>query len=201
MRLTWLALFCALFLALPGARALPNDPVISTLYARGLAGDSAAVNECIAALEKRLAAQPDDQLARVYLGSSYTLRSRDLAIGPAKLSALRKGIALMDEAAAAAPGNADVQLNRAVTNQALPAFLGRRKIARQQLDRLVVEVDKNPGTLTPADRQLLYLNAGEAAARAGETARAQELWKRGAALQADPRLSREIASAIAAAVK
>ncbi|MDQ3115834.1 MAG: hypothetical protein M3Q86_04345 [Verrucomicrobiota bacterium] len=201
MRPTWLALFCALFLALPGARALPNDPVISTLYARALAGDRAAVTECIAALEKVLAGRPDDQLARVYLGSSYTLRSRDLAIGPAKLSALRKGIALMDEAAAAAPGNADVQLNRAVTNQALPAFLGRRKIAREQLERLLAQVEKNPDALTPADRQLLYLNAGEAAARAGETARAQELWQRGAALQGDPRLSREIASAIAAAVK
>ncbi len=201
MRPTWLALFCALFLALPGARALPNDPVISTLYARALAGDRAAVTECIAALEKVLAGRPDDQLARVYLGSTYTLLSRDLPLGPAKLSALRKGIALMDEAAAAAPGNADVQLNRAVTNQALPAFLGRRKIAREQLERLLAQVEKRPDALTPADRQLLYLNAGEAAARAGETARAQELWQRGAALQGDPRLSREIASAIAAAVK
>ena len=185
---------------IPGALALPNDPAISALYARGLAGDRAAVTECIAALEKRLAAQPNDQLARVYLGSTYTLLSRDLAIGPAKLSALRKGLALMDEAAAAAPEDANVQLNRAVTNAAMPAFLGRRKVAREQLERLVVQVEKNPAALTPADRQLLYLNAGEAAQRAGDQARAQTLWERGAELEADPRLTKEIASAIAAAV-
>ncbi len=200
MKRPWLALVCAL-IAIPSAPAVPNDPLISALYARGLAGDRVAVTECIAALEKRLAAQPDDQLARVYLGSTYTLLSRDLSIGPAKLSALRKGLALMDEAAAAAPVDANVQLNRAVTNAAMPAFLGRRKVAREQLDQLVVQVEKDPAALTPPDRQLLYLNAGEAAQRAGETARAQSLWKRGLALKADPRLTTEIASAIAAAVK
>ena len=124
MRWPRLATIC-IALCVASAFDLPNDPAINALYARALAGDTAAVNECIAALEKRLAENPNDQLARVYLGSSYTLRSRDLPIGPAKLSALRKGIALMDEAAAAAPENASVQLNRAVTNQALPAFLGQ----------------------------------------------------------------------------
>ncbi len=196
----WLALLCAL-MTIPGALAVPDDPVIGALYARGLAGDRAAVTECIAALEKRLAAQPNDQLARVYLGSTYTLLSRDLAIGPAKLTALRKGLALMDEAATAAPEDASVQLNRAITNAAMPAFLGRRKFARAQLDQLVLQVEKNPAALTAADRQLLYLNAGEAAQRAGETERAHSLWKQGLALKADPRLTKEIASAIAAAVK
>ncbi len=200
MRWPWLAIVCALF-AVSGAFALPNDPVISALYARALAGDKTAVTECIAALEKIQAARPDDQLARVYLGSTYTLLSRDLPLGPAKLSALRKGLTLMDEAAAAAPGDAAVQLNRAITNQALPAFLGRRKVARAQLDRLIEQIEKNPSALIPNDRQLLYLNAGEAAARAGEMDRAQMLWQRGASLQADPRLTREIADAMAAARK
>jgi tetratricopeptide (TPR) repeat protein len=179
-------------LALPVAFALPNDPAIPALYARGLAGDRQAVTNCIAALEKMLAERPNDQVARVYLGSAYTLRSRDLSIGPAKLSALRKGIALMDEAAAAAPQNANVQLTRAVTNEALPTFLGRRKIARQQLDQLVAQVEKDPAKLTAADRQLLYLHAGEAAKSAGETERARELWQRGAALNVDAKLTGEI---------
>lgn len=201
MRRQWLPIVCALF-SVPGAAlAVPNDPVISALYTRGLAGDSAAVAECIAVLEKLLVTQPNDQLARVYLGSAYTLRSRDLSIGPAKLSALRKGIALMDEAAAKAPENANVQLTRAVTNQALPAFLGRRKVAREQLEQLVSQIEKEPAKLTPADRQLLYLNAGEAAQRAGETTRAQVLWQRGAALKSDPRLSKEIADAMVSAAK
>ncbi|MEO8440817.1 MAG: hypothetical protein ABI540_11435 [Spartobacteria bacterium] len=196
--MTWhLAALAALLFALPGALlAMPKDPVITALYVRGLAGDPTAVNECIAALENVLAAQPDDQVARVYLGSAYTLRSRDLPIGPAKLSALRKGIALMDEAAAAAPGNADVLLNRAVTTQALPGFLGRRKIARQQLDELVTLVEKKPSSLSPADRQLLYLNAGEAARQAGSKARARELWQRGLTIKADARLTAETQTAL-----
>ena len=188
-------LFAAL--ALPGAPAVPNDPVITTLYARGLAGDRQAVTDCIAALEKLLAAQPNDQVARVYLGSAYTLRSRDLSIGPAKLTALRKGIALMDEAAAAASDDARVQLTRAVTNEALPTFLGRRKVARQQLDQLVALVERDPAKLKPADQQLLYLNAGEAAKRAGDKERARELWRRGAALKADAKLTQEIKTALA----
>ncbi len=89
------------------AMADPNGTRLAgDLYARGLAGNRQAVIECIAKLEEILAAAPDNQLARVYLGSAYTLRSRDLGFGKAKLDALRKGLALMDAAATAAPDNA-----------------------------------------------------------------------------------------------
>lgn len=184
-------------LAWPGLlRATPpNEPEVARLYARGLAGDEQAVIDCIAAIEETLATKPNDQLARVYLGSAYTLRSRDLGFGKAKLDTLRKGIALMDAAVAGAPNDANIQLTRAVTTQALPGFLGRRKIARTQLNDLVALVEKAPAKLKPDDRQLLYLNAGEAAKAAGEKERALELWRRGAALQADPKLTQEIEAA------
>ena len=73
--------------------AAPNEKEIAALYARGLAGDAPAVVDCIAALEQVLTERPDDQLARVYLGSAETLRSRDLPLGLAKWSALQRGIA------------------------------------------------------------------------------------------------------------
>ena len=170
---------------------------VSALYARGLAGDEKAVLDCITLLESRLTTQPDDQLAKVYLGSVWTLRSRDLALGPGKLSALRKGIALMDEAAGAAPDDANVLLLRAVTNEALPIFLGRRKVAREQLDQLVGLVEKDPARLPPADQQLLYLNAGRAAQAAGDKARAVALWQRGLTIAADAKLAAEIRAALA----
>lgn len=192
-----LAFLCVAFV-LPATFAQPNDPEIAQLYARGLAGDATAVSDCIAALEKVVAAQPNDQVARVYLGSAYTLRSRDLSIGPGKLAALRKGIALMDEAAKTAPANAQVQLTRAVTNEAMPPLLGRRKLARHQLDQLVALIEKDPTKLTPSDQQLLYLNAGEAAKTAGNKPQARILWERGAAVNADPKLTQEIAAALAA---
>jgi hypothetical protein len=170
---------------------------IADLYARGLAGDKQAVTDCIAALDARLAQEPGDQLARVYLGSAWTLRSRDLPIGPGKLSALRHGIALMDEAASAAPDNDKILLLRAITNQALPGFLGRKKLARAQLEELLASVEKNPEKLSPTDRELLYLKAGAAARHAGEETRARELWKRGLAIKADPGITAEIEQALA----
>lgn len=173
-----------------------NEKLAADLYARGLGGDRQAVIDCIATLEQILSATPDNQLARVYLGSAYTLRSRDLSFSKAKLDALRKGIALMDAAAAAAPDNARVQLIRAVTNEALPIFLGRRSVARQQLEELVVQVDKDPEKLKPAERQLLYLNAGEAAKHAGNSARAAELWQRGVAINGDSSLTEQLKAAL-----
>jgi len=174
-----------------------EDKGIADLYARGLRGDKQAVVDCIAALEARLAQEPNDQLARVYLGSAWTLRSRDLSIGFAKLSALRKGITLMDEAAAGAPNDCRVLLQRAVTNEAFPAILGRRQIARTEFDELVALVEKEPARLGPFDRQLLYLNAGLAAERAGETQRAIELWQHGLTIKGDPHLTSEIRQALA----
>ncbi|HEX4666602.1 MAG TPA: hypothetical protein VH207_08375 [Chthoniobacterales bacterium] len=191
-------LFCgllALLLCASSASAAEQER-IADLYARGLAGDEKAVIDCIAALEARLTTEPGDQLARVYLGSAWTLRSRDLSIGPGKLSALRKGLALMDEAAAAAPNDAKVLLLRAVTNEALPVFLGRRKVAREQLNELVGLVEKDPARLSPADQQLLFLKAGEAAQRAGEKARARQLWERGLTISADAKLQAEIKAAL-----
>ncbi|MGI8891013.1 MAG: hypothetical protein ACR2G0_09575 [Chthoniobacterales bacterium] len=175
----------------------PEDSAIAVLYARGLTGDAEAVIECIAALEKVLETSPDDQVARVYLGSAYTLRSRDLALGPSKLTTVRKGIALMDEAAEAAPQNARVQLTRAVTSNALPGFLGRRKAAREHLEALVAAVEKDPAKLSASDQQLLYLNCGEAAKGAGDAARARLLWQRGLAIEGNPKLAAEIKAALA----
>jgi hypothetical protein len=155
-----------LFLAPILARADENKP-IAELYARGLTGDKQAVIDCIARLDAKLMQSPNDQLARVYLGSAWTLRSRDMSIGPGKLSALHKGIELMDQAAKDAPNELKVLLIQAVTNESLPGFLGRRKIAREQLEQLVVKVENDPAKLSSEDQQLLYLNAGRAAEQFG----------------------------------
>jgi tetratricopeptide (TPR) repeat protein len=190
--------FLAFFLVATALHAdMPNEKAIARLYARGLAGDAQAVIDCVAALEAIVAARPNDQLARVYLGSAETLRSRDLPFGLKKWRTLRRGIALMDEAAAAVPDDARVQLLRAVTNEAFPAILGRRETARDALEKLVAVVEKNPAKLPPNDRQLLYLNAGEAAQRAGDRARARALWQKGMALEADPSLTKELRAAMA----
>lgn len=197
MKSTWLALIFLGAILPHSLGATTDEAKIAGLYARGLAGDKQAVIDCVTALERTLGARPNDQLARVYLGSAYTLRSRDLPFGIAKWNALRHGMALMDEAAAAAPNNGKVQLLRAVTYEAFPSLLGRGKVARQALDDLVAAVEENPKKLALPDQQLLYLNAGEAAEKAGEKTRAMELWQRGVALRADEKLTEEIRAALA----
>ncbi len=189
-------LLTLLLLATTLRAAPPNEQQIAKLYARGLAGDAGAVVQCIAALEQVLAAEPGNQLARVYLGSAETLRSRDLPFGLAKWKMLQQGIARMDEAAAAAPDEPKVLLLRAVTNEAFPAILGRRETARQALEDLVARVEKDPAKLSPADRALLYLNAGKAEALAGAKTRARVLWERGAALATDSRMQQELQTAL-----
>jgi hypothetical protein len=188
---------CCILFGLAAAEARDEQIEITKLYQRGLAGDKQAVTDCIAMLEALLKNEPNNQLARVYLGSAYTLRSRDLNLGPQKILALKKGIALMDEAVAATPNDAHVRLVRALTNQSLPFFLGRRAAARQDFEELVAIVSKNPEKLAPGDRQLLFLNAGIVAKQGGDKERASDLWKRGLRTPVDPKLTQELNAALA----
>ena len=170
---------------------------VTRLYQRGLAGDKNAVVECIAALESILKSEPGNQLARVYLGSAYTLRSRDLGFGPKKLSTLTKGVSLMDEAVNAAPDNARVRLVRALTSESLPFFLGRHKAARDEFYALVEIVHRDPSRLSGNDQQLLYLNAGLVAKGDGDKQMAAKFWRLGLTKPADPKLTAELNAALA----
>ncbi len=151
MRQLILISFAALFVA-----AAPNEQKeIQELYRRGLAGDKDAVNQCIEKLDAALAVAPQNQLARVYLGSAYTLRSRDLGLGPRKLQALRHGVALMDEAVAAAPNEYKIRLVRALTTNSLPAFLGYREESRKDFEWLAKMTQENPAPFTSEDLQII----------------------------------------------
>ncbi len=162
-----------------------------------MAGEAGAVAECIAALEKIVIATPDNHLARVYLGSAYTLQSRDLGLGPGKLAALRKGLRTMEQAVEAAPRDARVRFVQAITLQAMPAFLGQRKKAQGEVLRLAGLVEKTPGLLPAEDRQTVFLNAGYAAQSAGDRKTAVRYWKSGLSLAADPRTTADLRNALA----
>ena len=134
------------------ALAVPAEQKeIMELYRRGLAGDQKAVEECIAKLETVLGQQPANQLARVYLGSAYTLRSRDLGFGPKKLQALRHGVALMNEAVAAAPAEPKVRLARASTTSALPAIFGYKAQSRKDFEELARMAEQQPEQFSADD--------------------------------------------------
>lgn len=150
---------------------------ITELYRRGLEGNKQAVIDCIRELEEALAKEPGNQLARVYLGSAYTVRSRDLGIGPKKLQTLRQGLRVMDEAVANAPADPKVRLGRALTTQALPGIFGRSKESRTDFLELAELAKTAPEKFTAADLQITFYNAGLAAKANGDEVRATELWR------------------------
>jgi hypothetical protein len=186
---TWIAavLFCGAACA-----ATAEQKEIIELYRRGLAGDATAVEECIAKLEAVLKTQPANQLARVYLGSALTLRSRDLGFGPRKLQALKQGVALMDEAVAAAPNESKVRLARALTTSALPAIFGHGASARADFLLLADAALREPGGFDEGDLQLVFYEAGLAAKKNGEAAKAIEFWTKGRRHPHDARIAQKI---------
>lgn len=186
-------LVLVLLLLLGSAHASPNEQKeIQALYRRGLAGNKAAVEQCIEKLEGVLKAQPNNQYARVYLGSSYTLRSRDLGFGPKKLSALKRGVAVMNEAVAAAPDDPKVRLARALTTSALPAILGYPAESRKDFALLAQLADTQPEKFEEGDLQIVYYNVGLSAKAAGDPARASAFWEKALAHPSDPALTKKI---------
>ena len=186
---------CCATLAAPAA----DQAEIQSLYRLGLAGDKAAVAACIEKLEAVLRTESSNQLARVYLGSAYTLQSRDLGFGPKKLQVLRKGVAVMDEAVAAAPGDPKVRLARALTTSALPAILGYRAASRKDFDALAEMARRTPEKFERGDLQIVYYNAGLSAKEAGDMPRAVGLWEQALQHSADRALTEKVKAELARA--
>lgn len=170
---------------------------IAVLYKRALAGDKPAVRECIARLERVLQVDSGNQLARVYLGSSYTLRSRDLGYGPGKLEALKLGLRVMDEAIRAAPDDGHVRLVRALTTDSLPFFLGQRQSTRDDFAALVAMAKKNSRQFSDGDLQTIYFAAGNRARADGDRRRAFNLWQEAARHPADRELDTKVKTSLA----
>ncbi len=192
--------FCFLLALLIAGEALssPNEQnEIRELYRRGLSGEKAAVEECISKLEAVLRSDPGNQLARVYLGSAYTLRSRDLGFGPKKLQALKQGLAIMDEAVANAPDDPKVRLARALTTSALPSLFGRASSSRKDFLLLAKMAGRSPQKFEDGDLQIVYYNAGLAAKTAGDKSKASELWSAGLQHSVDPALAQKLEKELA----
>lgn len=169
-----------------------GEKQINELYRRGLAGDKAAVVECISKLEAVLKTDKGNQLARVYLGSAYTLRSRDLGFGPKKLESLNHGIALMDEAVSSAPDDVKVRLARALTTQSLPFFSRRAASSRKDFEMLANAAQRSPEKFKEGELQVIFYNAGLAAKVAGNHAGAAALFREGLKHEAETALSMKL---------
>jgi hypothetical protein len=167
-----------------------SDPLIRQIEARhekAAKGDARETKALTVDLEKLTKEQPDNHLLQAYLGSVYTLDSRDAWPGPGKLTYLRNGGALLDAAVAAAPDNPAVRLVRAIDYFELPAIFGKRQTARLDFELLVKQiegVEKMPYSLDVPTRQAIYYYAGKSYDQLSDDAQAKAVWDRG--LKLDP---------------
>jgi tetratricopeptide (TPR) repeat protein len=170
----------------PSLRPDPfSDPLIKQIEVRhrkAVAGDAEETKKLTADLEKWTKAQPDNHLLQAYLGSTYTLDSRDAWIGPGKLTYLRDGGRLLDAAVTADPLNPAVRFVRAIDYFELPAIFGKRQVARDDFQILLQQADgqgKCPYALNDETRQAIYYYAGQALQQEGKKPEARDAWQRG----------------------
>lgn len=153
-------------------------------HEQGVQGDAEAVKTLVADLEKWTQEQPNNYLLLAYLGSAYTLRSRDCFPGPSKFHYLKQGLQTMDKAVDSDPTNVGVRFVRAINNISLPAFIGRRDNARQDFKVLLTQISdpaKAPKLKTDT-AQAIYYYAGLSYKQLNNPGEAKKAWQQGLAL-------------------
>jgi tetratricopeptide (TPR) repeat protein len=167
-----------------------SDPLIRQVQKRhqkAVDGDAAETKSLTTDLEKWTKEQPNNHLLQAYLGSVYTLDSRDAWIGPGKLTYLENGGREMDAAVAADPDNPAVRFVRAIDYFELPSIFGKRQTARDDFQILVKQIEgllPNAYTLSLETRQAIYYYAGLSDKQLSHHKDAREAWERG--LKLDP---------------
>jgi len=175
-----------------------SDPLIKQVQARhqkAVAGDTKETQALTADLEKWTKEQPDNHLLQAYLGSVYTLDSRDAWPGPGKLTYLKNGGKELDAAVAAAPDNPAVRFVRAIDYFELPAIFGKRQTARDDFQLLVKQIEgvvKTPYVLNLETQQAIYYYAGLSFQQLSQPKDAEATWQKGWKLNPASVLGRKI---------
>jgi hypothetical protein len=175
-----------------------DDPLIKQVQARhekAVKGDEKETKALTADLEKWTQEQPTNYLLQAYLGSVYTLDSRDAWPGPGKLTYLRNGGKWLDGAVAAAPDNPAVRFVRAIDYYELPFFFGKGKTARDDFQILLKQIDgeiKTPYVLNTETQQAIYYYAGLSFKQLSEYPQAKDAWARGYKLDPKSELATKI---------
>jgi len=188
----------------PAAKTDPfSDPLIKQVQARhekAVNGDTKETAALTIDLEKWTKEQPNNHLLQAYLGSVYTLDSRDAWPGPGKLTYLKNGGKELDDAVAADPNNPAVRFVRAIDYYELPTFFGMRKTAREDFAILVKQVEgvtPTPYVLNVETQQAIYYYAGLCYKQLSQLPDAKDSWERGLKLNPTSPLGIKIAAELA----
>jgi tetratricopeptide (TPR) repeat protein len=170
----------------------PNILAIHGLHEKAEKGDKHATKELIVLLEASSRQNPDNFLLLAYLGSSYTLASRDAFPGPSKLNYLKDGLKTMDRAVEAAPDQPAVRFIRAINNFHLPSFVNRRDNARKDFQILVSQLEKGDHGLSDSTRQAIFYFAGLAFKQTKQNENARKIWEKALSIDAHSELANKI---------
>jgi hypothetical protein len=174
------------------------DPLIKQVQARhdkAVKGDKKEAKALTADLEKWVEEQPNNFLLQAYLGSIYTVDSRDAWIGPSKLTFLRKGGQWLDGAVNSAPDNPAVRFVRAIDYYELPSIFGKAQVARDDFATLLKQIDgevKSPYALNTETQQAIYFYAGKCSYQLSQYPQAKDAWVRGYKLAPNSVLGKQI---------
>ena len=141
------------------AKAKANNKIYHQWHNICLNGDTDQIDAQIKRFEARLKTNPNDQLARVYLGSANALRAKASFWVLTKLKYVKEGQRLMDEAVQKAPTQPRVRLIRAAASYKVPKQFGRRKIAIADFEKLMPIAADGPSNLTDNERQVILYYA------------------------------------------
>ena len=172
-----------------------SHPLLKQIYemhSLAEAGNEDATRRLVAWLEELTAEQPENGILLVYLGSAYTLASRDAFIGPGKLRYLMSGRDCMDRAVALRPDDPNVRFIRGINNYHLPTLFNRRSIARDDFRKLVDQLSKTPECLDTLTSQAIYYYAGLCFSQLEEEQNARNSWQKGLDLKISGPLTAKI---------
>jgi tetratricopeptide (TPR) repeat protein len=170
---------------------------IQKRHDKGVDGDVEEVKALVTDLEKLTKEQPANYMLLAYLGSAYTLRSRDCWPGPSKFHFLKEGLKTMDDAVEKDPKNIGVRFIRAVNNLNLPAFLNRRDEGRKDFKVLLEQIKAMPkNEINLETSQAIYYFAGISYKQLDEEKKARDAWKRGEELDPNTPLGLKIKTEI-----
>ncbi len=201
IRATLATLLVASLVTVPGrAASAPSSetyshPLLNQIYemhSLAEAGNKDATRRLVAWLEELTSEQPDNGILLVYLGSAYTLASRDAFIGPGKLRYLMAGRDCMDRAVTMRPDDANVRFIRAINNYHLPTIFNRRSIARDDFRQLVDQLAKDPEVVDGLTSLAIYYYAGLCFAQLEEESNARASWEKGLNLKISGPLTAKI---------
>ena len=179
-----------------------SDPVIAQVVARhekAVNGDKKETKALTADLERWTQDEPGNELLLAYLGSTYTLDSRDAWPGPGKLAYLRKGGAALDAAVAGDPTNPAVRFVRALNFYELPAIFGKHRAANDDFHILVQQLEgvrTMPYNLQAETAQAIYYYAGLSDVQFSQYSLARDAWSRGIALVPSSPLGQKMQTAL-----